>query len=123
MAVHDRSAFVAISARLVFELDKHVPEVEDLIANWLDMEQYQRLSSSIDRMGRYCDAVPHLVGPWAEVLISHTQLIHCAWDTARKGLSVADAPLVDSLLKLHVLALGRAREAAAWVTDNRGKSH
>ncbi|TWO72877.1 hypothetical protein FN976_01125 [Caenimonas sedimenti] len=122
MAVHDRAAFVAISSRLIVELDDHLPEVEELIAHWLDMEKYLRLSAAIDRMGRYCHAVPQLVGPWADVLITHTELIHCAWETAAGQCAVATDPAVQAALKVLAEALVRAREAALWVAENKGRA-
>jgi hypothetical protein len=66
-------------------LERYQLHVTRLAGNWLDMDLYHSVSADIEQVRRSCHGVPHLAGPWVNLLIAHAELMHALWRGSRPG--------------------------------------
>jgi hypothetical protein len=70
----------AIAFQLTAALDVYERDVDSMVACWLDMDLYRKVSDEVEEIRMYCAALmPQLSVAWAELLIAHAELVHSLW--------------------------------------------
>jgi hypothetical protein len=86
MSASQHRIFGAIALELAAAVEEYARASDQLVATWLDMELYQAVSRQVDHMRMLCASLPEVSLPWVEVLIAHTELVHCLWKHADKAV-------------------------------------
>lgn len=79
MSAHHAPALDAIAFQLVAALEQYEQDAGTMVATWLDMEQYGKVSDEVEQMRMLSAALPQLSVAWVEFLISHAELVHSLW--------------------------------------------
>jgi hypothetical protein len=80
MSASHASTLDAIALQLAAALDTYERDVDAMVASWLDMDLYSRVSDEVEEIRMYCAALmPQLSVHWAELLIAHAELVHSLW--------------------------------------------
>ena len=90
MSASAAPALDAIAFQLAAELEKYDQDTDKLIRTWPDMDLYRELSAQIDRIRMYSSALAEARVQWVELLITHSELVHCLW-RAEYGQPAPDA--------------------------------
>jgi len=81
----------AIAMQLVGALDRYEGDVATMLDTWLDMDIYRQVSDQVEEIRLCSSALPQVSVPWVELLIAHTELVHCLWrqqfDSAEKHIA------------------------------------
>jgi len=109
MSASEAPALTAVTLQLVAALDGYEQDVNTLVQQRLDPEQYQRVSGHMDRMRQYASALPGLSAAWVEVMIRHFELTHALW---REFNAQADPAQVQQITQDHLQAVRRLRRQA-----------
>jgi hypothetical protein len=112
MSASQRRAIDAIAFELAAALENYDKDTEQLVATWLDMELYQSVSRQVDHMRMLCAALPPLAVPWVNLLISHSELVHCLWKCGEK---FAPSEEFGECHARHAIAVTALRERCLWL--------
>jgi hypothetical protein len=104
MSAHPAPALDSITLMLSAALDRYESDVAELLAAWPDTLSYTAVSSGIDMVRQYSNALPQLSLPFVMLLIAHAELIQFLWcpgDDPAQG---------DEVRATHNAALRRLRQ-------------
>jgi len=79
MSASHATAPDAVAFQLVAALDSYECDVDAMIRAPLDMDLYREVSEQVDQVRMHAAALPTLGAQWVELLIAHTELVHCLW--------------------------------------------
>lgn len=80
MSASPAPALDAIAFQLAAALDRYEQDVEAMVASWLDMELYGRVSEEVEEIRTFSAALmPQVSIHWVELLIAHAELVHSLW--------------------------------------------
>jgi hypothetical protein len=112
MSAPQRRAIEAIAFELAAAVKNYEKDTVQLVATWLDMELYQSVSRQVDHMRMLCASLPQLAVPWVNMLISHTELVHCLWKCGERSAPSAE---LDECHSRHTSAIVMLRERCVWL--------
>jgi hypothetical protein len=79
MSASQAPALDAISLQLVAALELYEADTRAMIDAWPDLERYRTVSAQVEQIRMLSSALPELRLQWAELLITHAELIHHLW--------------------------------------------
>ena len=79
MSASHAPAADTIAFQLAAALDSYEEDVAAMMGPRLDMDLYRQVSEEVDRIRLHAEALPSLNAHWVELLIAHTELVHCLW--------------------------------------------
>ena len=82
MSASQLNAIDAVAFQLASALERYDTDVQAMVDGWLDMDRYHAVSGDIEEIRMYCHSLPQLGVAWAELLISHAELVHGLWRSA-----------------------------------------
>jgi hypothetical protein len=82
MSASQLPALDAIAFQLVAALDCYDEDVTRMLDDWPDVELYRRVGEQMGRIRMYSSALAEARVQWVELLIAHSELVHCLWRRA-----------------------------------------
>jgi hypothetical protein len=79
MSASPAPALDAIALSLVTAIGQYERDVAALLARWPDMLSYTMVSSGMDTLRDYSNALPQATVPFVMLLIAHAELIQFLW--------------------------------------------
>jgi hypothetical protein len=112
MSAPQRRAMEAIAFELAAAVENYEKATDQLVATWLDMDLYQSVSRQVDHMRMLSASLPQLAVPWVNLLISHTEFVHCLWKCGQKA---APSGELEGCRSRHSAAVDLLRERCLWL--------
>lgn len=99
----------AAAFHLIAALEKYGEDAGRMADTWLDMELYRSVSDQVEQIRIYSSALPQLSVQWVELLIAHSELVHCLWRLRfREGPE--DAALLSEVRLRHAACVASLRQ-------------
>jgi signal transduction histidine kinase len=120
MAASEARITAAIASQMLAALEQYGAEVELILTEGSQDGSYARLGHRLDEIKRYASSAPQLSRPWAELLISHFELVSAVWQYGNSSGAV-DVREVHDKHKLAVERIGvECRRLAQAATETGG---